>query len=714
MYYIIKKNQKKLLALFAAGLMIVFILPAGLKNGSSGREHGRPIGQLGKTTVYSEDREQARSDWRLLSQYRAFIPEINPRGVVPYTAHLGASLFEQIEKHNELFFLLQKEAEQRGIRVSQDEVGHILKNEYPFSIMGGDTEQLHSAMTHFLMVKALRDRLDSDIKISEPIWAHNLAGAQQVRLNLVEFNTRDLKASLPAPTTQQVEDLYAKYKGVEPEPGMTPADDPLGFGYQVPNRVKLQYVSITRAQVLAAVRAAKPEYDWDVQARQYYYGHQQDFVRPAPATQPATAPATQASTTQPTTQASAAGTQPATAPSTQASALPAPKAPEAPTTRPYAAVKEEILAIAMKADADKLQKDVTDALQKRLTADYAEFRKTNPTTRPTTGPAVAGLITAPSTQPAGNGLVELKTQSDHPQYHVLLETKQVGGPTTQPSTQPTGYASYGYLEQVAQDIQKQFHVLPEVHQIGEWADARQLAKEPGIGFARAGDRRFPEYATQDAVPFVTDPARKSEGLLQVLQPSEQLSDFSEDAYVFRLTDASPAHPADLAEIRSRVESDAQARAAYDAALAAAKKLADSARKDGLLKAAVADHRVVVSTGAFGFDQRTPKIPNFAADFMSTGALMDKAHGLLTDATPANPHPVAVVEMPADKKVVVAELADVTLDIPADQLALMKIRTNANEQQQGSEMLAESWFSYDAVVKRLDYKSEEPADKNSGS
>ncbi|HWE96206.1 MAG TPA: hypothetical protein VG269_19740, partial [Tepidisphaeraceae bacterium] len=156
MYYIIKKNQKKLLALFAAGLMIVFILPAGLKNGSSGREHGRPIGQLGKTTVYSEDREQARSDWRLLSQYRAFIPEINPRGVVPYTAHLGASLFEQIEKHNELFFLLQKEAEQRGIRVSQDEVGHILKNEYPFSIMGGDTEQLHSAMTHFLMVKALR------------------------------------------------------------------------------------------------------------------------------------------------------------------------------------------------------------------------------------------------------------------------------------------------------------------------------------------------------------------------------------------------------------------------------------------------------------------------------------------------------------------------------------------------------------------------------
>ncbi|MDB5329993.1 MAG: hypothetical protein JWP03_1144 [Phycisphaerales bacterium] len=677
MYYLIKKNQKKLLAIFAAGLMIVFILPAGLKNGSSAREHGRPIGQLGKTIVYTEDREQARSDWKLLSQYPAFIPEINPRGAVPYTLHLGESLFDQIQKHNELFFLLQKEAEQRGIRVSKDEVGNILKNEYPFSAMGGDTEQLHLAMTHFLMVKGLRDRLNSDIKISEPIWTHNLAGSQQVRLNLVEFNTRDLKASLPAPTTQQVEDLYAKYKGVEPEAGMTPADDPLGFGYQVPNRVKLQYVSITRAQILAAVRAAKPEYDWDVQARQYYYGHQQDFVRPAPATQPATAPATQPSTTQPSTQASAAGTQPSTAPATQASAGPTPAVPATPTTRPYAEVKEEILAIAMKADADKLQKDVADALQKRLAADYAEHRKTNPTTRPTTGPAVAG-------------------------------------PTTQPSTQPTGYASYGYLEQVAQDIQKQFHVLPEVHQIGEWADTRQLGREPGIGFARAGERRFSEYATQDAVPFVTDPARKSDSLLQVLQPSEQLSDFSENAYVFRLTDASPAHPADLAEVRARVESDAQAKAAYDAALAAAKKLADSARKDGLLKAAVADHRVVVSTGAFSFDQRMPKIPNFEADFMSTAALTDKAHSLLSDATPANPHPVAVVEMPADKKVVVAELADVTLDIPSDRLALMKIRTIANEQQQGSEMLAQSWFNYDAVVKRLDYKSEEPADKNSGS
>jgi hypothetical protein len=677
MYYLIKKNQKKLLAIFAAGLMIVFILPAGLKNGSSAREHGRPIGQLGKTIVYTEDREQARSDWKLLSQYPAFIPEINPRGAVPYTLHLGESLFDQIQKHNELFFLLQKEAEQRGIRVSKDEVGNILKNEYPFSAMGGDTEQLHLAMTHFLMVKGLRDRLNSDIKISEPIWTHNLAGSQQVRLNLVEFNTRDLKASLPVPTTQQVEDLYAKYKGVEPEAGMTPADDPLGFGYQVPNRVKLQYVSITRAQILAAVRAAKPEYDWDVQARQYYYGHQQDFVRPAPATQPATAPATQPSTTQPSTQASAAGTQPATAPATQASAGPTPAVPATPTTRPYAEVKEEILTLAMKADADKLQKDVADALQKRLAADFAEYRKTNPTTRPSTGPAVAG-------------------------------------PTTQPSTQPTGYASYGYLEQVAQDIQKQFHVLPEVHQIGEWADTRQLGREPGIGFARAGERRFSEYATQDAVPFATDPARKSDSLLQVLQPSEQLSDFSENAYVFRLTDASPAHAADLAEVHARVESDAQAKAAYDGALAAAKKLADSARKDGLLKAAVAEHRVVVSTGAFGFDQRMPKIPNFEADFMSTAALTDKAHSLLSDATPANPHPVAVVEMPADKKVVVAELADVTLDIPADRLALMKIRTTANEQQQGSEMLAQSWFNYDAVVKRLDYKSEEPADKNSGS
>ncbi|MDB5304372.1 MAG: hypothetical protein JWM97_1921 [Phycisphaerales bacterium] len=672
MYHVIKKNQKKLLAIFAAALMVVFILPTGMKNGSMSGGKGKQIGQIGKTPVYADDREQARNEWKLLRQSPAYLPEINPRNYSSYVLKLGKVLAVEIEKHNELFFLLQKEAEQRGIRASTDEVAQTLKNQ--FSIDPTDksdhAEQLRSALSHFIVVQALRDRLNSDVKISEPMWTHQLADAgQKIRLNLVEFNAADLKATLPAPTTQQVESLFNKYKGNEADAGTKSANDPLGFGYKVPNRVKLQYVEIPRAQVLAAVRAAKKEYDWDVQARQYYYGHQQEFVRPAPASQPATAPATEPS-----------ATQPATAPATQAAApttKPAALAKAEPTTRPFAEVKEEILKNTLKADADKLQKDVADALQKRLASDYAAYRKANPTTLPATNPAVAGATTQPATQPAA------------------------------------GYASYGYLEQVAQDIQKQFNVLPEVHQIGEWTDGKQLTKQPGIGFARAGERSFTDYAAQESAPFVYDPARKPGDLLQVLQPSEQLTDFSENAYVFRLTDASPAHSADLAEVRARVEADAQLQAGYDAALAAAKQLADAGGKDGLSKAAVAAKRVVISTGAFGFTSQYPIIPNFEADFSSTSALMAKAHELLTQATPANPHPVALVEMPADRKVVVAELADVNLDIPADELAMMKLQMAAKEQSMITEQLAQSWFDYDAVTKRLGYKSEEPADKNPG-
>ncbi|MDB5354090.1 MAG: hypothetical protein JWN24_543 [Phycisphaerales bacterium] len=673
MYYLIKKNQKKLLAVFAVGLMIAFLLPTGMKNGSFGRGRTKQIGQLGKTPVFAEDRDEARSEWKILSQYQTYMPEIYQRGPIPYVYKLGIPLAQEINQHNELFFLLQKEAEQRGIRVSNDEVAQTLKNQ--FNIAADENsplaEQLRPALSHFLMVQALRDRLSSDVKISEPIWTHALAeGMQKVRLNLVEFSATDLKATLPPPTTQQVESLYNKFKGDEPEAGMKPADDPLGFGYKVPNRVKLQYVEVPRAQVLAAVRAGKKEYDWDVQARQYYYGHQQEFVRAAPQTKPSTEPATQP-TTAPATQAGAPATQaaiPATKPATQAKAE--------PTTRPFAEVKDEILKNAMKADADKLQKEVTEALQKRLADDYAAYRKANPTTLPATNPAVAG-------------------------------------PTTQPTTQPAGYASYGYLEQVAQDIQKQFNVLPEVHQVGEWSDAKALAKQPGIGYARAGEQQFPDYAAKESAPFTFDPARKPGDLLQVLQPSEQLSDYSENAYVFRLTDASPAHSADLAEVRARVESDAQLQAGYAAAQTAARQLADVAGKDGLSKAAVASRRVVISTGPFGFNSPYSfEIPNFEGDPASTRALMARAHDLLSQATPGNPHPVAVVEMPGGRKVLVAELADVTLDIPADELAMVKLQQTAQEQSQITEQLAHGWFNYDAVTKRLNYKPED-AEKTPG-
>lgn len=421
-------------------------------------------------------------------------------------------------------------------------------------------------------------------------------------------------------------------------------------------------------------------------------------TRPAAAlsgavTQPAT---TQSATTEPTggsTQpagATSASTQPIGA-ATQSSAAPPSHRPAAPTTRPYEEVREEIIDLVLKDDADKLQKQITDALSAKLDADWKAYHAAHPTTEassPTTG----------TSQPA-TGAAE--------------PTAQTAAPATQPSaptTQPIGYDSYAYLEQAALEIQKKFNVLPEVRQIANWEDLSELAREPGIGMAQAGDRYFPVYATEDAAPFVTDPAARKSAL-ELWQPSVPLTGADQSAYIFRLTAASPAHAPPLLEVRARVERDARLKKGYEAALADAKKLMDSAKAHGLASAAIAMHKAVVSTGAFSPTQEPdqfhpiPSIPNFSGSPAAVGMLMAQARDLLTQATPANPHPIAIVDLPGEQRVLVAQLADVIPTLPESQRYREKLRDTRMLEMQIGEFLASTWFDYKNVVARLHYKAD---------
>ena len=122
----------------------------------------------------------------------------------------------------------------------------------------------------------------------------------------------------------------------------------------------------------------------------YYLQHQSEFVRAVPATQPSTRPATTQS----------ASTQPV-----------------GPTTRPFAEVKDDIIHKLVDPDTKALSDRITAALNKRLTDDYASYRLANPATRPTTSVAT-DLVTVTAV------------------------------------TQPTGYGSFAYLEEVAAGYSK--------------------------------------------------------------------------------------------------------------------------------------------------------------------------------------------------------------------------------------------------------------------
>src|SRR5688500_7803220 len=102
---------------------------------------------------------------------------------------------------------------------------------------------------------------------------------------MLDFTTaKYLDAAKAQPiTAEQLNAHFDKY--ADTVAGDASDANPFAFGYKYPDRVKLQYVAITRADVRKVVEASKTAYDWEVEARKYHRQNQAEF-KPDPTTQP--------------------------------------------------------------------------------------------------------------------------------------------------------------------------------------------------------------------------------------------------------------------------------------------------------------------------------------------------------------------------------------------------------------------------------------------
>jgi hypothetical protein len=644
MYRFFQKNQKKLLAVFGAFLMVVFILPS---TAGRGRRQDPVVGYVGKDKIHMTELAQARADWELLKRIPYPYSQFRRVAWVEYKLGRVAS---EIEENPELFLLLQKEAERMGIRPSPERVENLLHSELegPANASQDDQERRRSAAESFVTVLSLYERVGDNVKVTQPMVEHHLAtAAQELKVNLVEFSADDFKKATTAPTTQDVQDQFRKYANV-PASQPTTAPASLPFGYQYPNRVKLQYLLVKKDHVRDAVKKAKSNYDWEVAAQRYYLSHQAEF----PATQP----------TSPLLSAALPRTQ--------------------PTTQPFAYVKDRVMEKVMQPEVDRLTADIRAAIAKRLATAWE--RQHSAAAGGTTRPA-SGSATAPA--------------------------------TSQATTQPGGFASFAFLEQLASEIQKQFGVLPAVtSKADQWLTADDLAKLPGIGLShttRDDGRNFANYVQTSAEPFFPVPDKADPAqVLSVLEPSEPLEDFDGNLYFFRLTDAQAAHaPTGLAEVRQQVESDVANGRAYAKAIEEAKKLAEAAKKDKLETAAAAAGRVVKATGDFNHGRGgmgPTTVPNYPLDADARVAFVAQAYEkLLGEATPDRPHPVAVIELPSERKVVVAELAGVKSQMKESAAFAERLVTARQMEFAQERELAADFLRADAVKSRLNYRSADP-------
>lgn len=149
-------------------------------------------------------------------------------------------------------------------------------------------------------------------------------------------------------------------------------------------------------------------------------------------------------------------------------------------------------------------------------------------------------------------------------------------PTTSLGYRETANFTPMPLATVAEKLEEQFGVRPDVvREDSRWLDRRDLMQLEGIGVSvlRAGGMSravpFADYALSAMEIQGTEVTGPLASLrLQTKLPSQPLTTFEGDRYLFRLIEAQPARdPQSLDEVREQVERDARRLAAYEKLLA---------------------------------------------------------------------------------------------------------------------------------------------------
>jgi hypothetical protein len=656
-----QKYSKKLMAIFGVLLMIVFILPTTMKNQMG---HGEAmVGSIGKEKVTVADVSSAQSRWQALQSQIFFAYQPYPGARVqlapmayrilgPLDSPALGQVIQQLNasNHRPMFYLLLREARAMGARVSEDDLRAELSQVYVKQADGkpAAVEDLpeeprtmtEQAVTDLLMIREAFTLASNAAKVSQPLAQNELAKRDQQ----IKLHLIDFAASdymaQVAPPTTQ-----ALQQQFDKYADMVSAEfNPLNsdpFGFG---------------------------YKYPDRVKIQFIGVPRDQVRKVVKSTPPPGAVVQANTPEEAEYLwnveaqkyyrrhleEFATSQPATSqPSTQLSMKPA------ATTRPFAEVRSEILERLIEPEVDKLANSIQTRITSALANDFQAYKTAHPTT--------ASATSAPTTAAAA------------------------------------GYASFDYLKNLAAQIQRETKVLPTVASYDErFLNEKDLAALPGIGSSTLKTRdeslAFNVYATQFPAAFHPNAPEP----LQLLQPSRPLTALDQSLYTFRISAADPSHrPANLQEVAAEVEKDLKTKAAYDLALEAAKSAQSLAKDAGLQPAAVKLQRTVQETTYFGSDAA---ITGYAVSPGSEQTFTTAAFKLLADAAKDRSAVIGLIELPRDRKAVVAQLADVRLlpGLTADALPQEQIRAMRDLRMALRQTMSRDWFTYSNVLSRTGF------------
>ena len=663
MIKILRKNNKKILAVIGVFLMIAFIVPNIAKQGGPGSAK-EVLAYSGDEKITGLQFQQAGQQWDLLTRGLVFrnpmfgfeqslpmymiqdrLMQAMPREqmYMGMQQALEASfrIVREIEPMH--YLLLLREADQMNVVVPDEMVDGLYKSlsEQLPTVARNDEQFVKLTLRNWLRVLAAFDRVADSVKISPALAYHELAArGQEVALKLVQFNAEQFKAQIPAPTTEQLQGFFEKYRNVDAGTGE------FGFGYRYPNRARFQSIRIPLDKVKETITGEE--------MYEYYLANTDQF-QTTPSTQPTTQPGTQPAATQPVA--------------------------ELPTTRPWEALTNVDKDDIRRTLAGQRAALIAKTVQQRFSTDWPDFRQ--------------------AAREAGKPVPEKATNTS------------LGVP----------YPSYSYLLRMQQFIQghkESRKVLPELWEEGVLRTPAELAQLPGIGKSFWADGRqrieFPSYATQLAESLMTEQQQQKarEAQLQPLllyQASPILQDPDGNLYIFRLTGAEAAHaPASLDPVAEKARQDYVIHQAYLKAQEAAKQLAEQAKKLGLADAAKAVQGAeVITTDLFA------NTPNVQVDKVKLPAgsvpqFVQQSFDLLRERLrTGTENPVGVIQLPQTQTVMVAQLAQAK---PAEKDSGFDTQVMFLQHQMRSMRAASmmpGWFDPQSIEQRMNFRrAEAPA------
>lgn len=193
------------------------------------------------------------------------------------------------------WLLLEKEARQAGVRISNENSGKLLTSVISRLFPGATYSQLIGAMIRGMRgqpgipeekILATFGKLMAVLEYAKMVCSgenvttaqimHNVSWENEtIDVEFVEFSSAVFAETQAQPSEQEISEHFYKYKKFFA--GAVSEQNPYGFGYKLPDRVKLEYIAVKLDDISSIVAAPTQE-----ETEEYYQKYREQFTKQVP------------------------------------------------------------------------------------------------------------------------------------------------------------------------------------------------------------------------------------------------------------------------------------------------------------------------------------------------------------------------------------------------------------------------------------------------